>query len=52
MALTYLEPLGPPRPVVGDLYLYCNRYMTLTLGLLSSVRWMELTLGLLSESEI
>ena len=21
-ALTYLEPLGPPQPVVGDLYLY------------------------------
>jgi len=23
-ALTYLEPLGPPRPVAGDLYLTLN----------------------------
>ena len=27
-ALTYPEPLGPPRPVAGDLYLYFYYYPT------------------------
>jgi len=28
-ALIYPEPLGPPRPVAGDLYLYLYLYFTL-----------------------
>ena len=29
-ALTYPEPLGPPRPVAGDLYFYFNVFSILT----------------------
>jgi len=37
-ALTYQEPLGPPRPVVGDLYLFTLFQPLTNINILQSVR--------------